>query len=136
MKIRGMILLTLFLLAASSLATAQIYKCEGPDGPVYSDRECGPDAASVELAKTSGISGVSDETKAELAQKKAQREEERATNSNTSTNNNYQSNMVNAEPAGRWIRPYRKPGSGQNDRPTNLPAASLKPAKGTTVKRR
>ena len=136
MKIPGVILSALFLMAASPLATAQIYKCDGPDGPIYSDRECGPDAASVELAKTSGISGVSDETKTELAQKKAEREEERANNSNTNTDNNYQSNTVNTEPAGRWIRPYRRPGSRLVDRPTNLPATGVKPVKGSTVKRR
>ena len=136
MKIPFNFISVLVVLAISPLATAQIYKCDGPDGPVYSDRECGPDAATVELAETSGVSGVSDETKAELAQKRTEREEARTTNSNASTNSNYQYNTANTEPAGRWIRPYRKPGSNPGDGPTNLPATSLRPTKGASVKRR
>lgn len=138
MRIPLTILSALLVLAFSSLATAQIYKCDGPDGPIYSDQECGPNAASVELAETSGVSGVSDETKAELAQKKAQREEARTKNSNanTNTNSNYQFNTENTEPAGLWRRPYRKPGSNPVDRPANLPAKSPRPAKSATVKRR
>lgn len=135
MRIPFTISSVLILLAISPLATAQIYKCDGPDGPVYSDRECGPNAASVELAETSGVSGVSDETKAELAQKKAEREEVRTNNSNVNTNNNSQFNTANTEPAGRWQRPYRKPGSNPGDRPANLPATGPRPAKSSTVKR-
>ena len=132
MKKSRTVLIAVASLLISPMAIAEIYKCDGPDGPVYTDRKCGPDAATVELADTSGLSGVSDETKADLARKKAERAEARA-NSTTSAVNNYQYNTVNTEPAGRWVRrPYRRPG----DRPTNLPAAGQKPAKSVVGKRR
>jgi hypothetical protein len=133
MKKSRSVLIAVASLLISPLAIAQIYKCDGPDGPVYSDQECGPDAASVELAETSGISGVSDETKTELAQKKADRAEARTDSSSTRTNNNYQNNTVSTEPAGRWERrPYRKP----DDKATTLPETGQKPAKSVVAKRR
>ena len=83
----------LIAMAVAPGALAQVYKCEGPDGPVYSDRECGPAAAQVEFKNSSGVSGVSDETKTGLAEKKAQRAQNR--NNRSSSNNapvvNYQS---------------------------------------------
>jgi len=105
-------LVALIIMVISPWTTAQIYKCDGPDGPVYTDRVCGPDAERVELSETSGLSGVSDETKAELAAKKADRElareEERKRNSNSTVINN-QYTTINTEPAGRWLypRPWR-----------------------------
>ena len=104
------VLIALISLAITPMATAQIYKCDGPDGPVYSDRECGPDATHVELSKTSGASdGVYDETIAELAEKKANREQAR--NSKQARNSNIDHTEIsnlNTEPAGRWVRNPRR----------------------------
>ena len=122
MKKSRTVLIAMASLLISPMAIAEIYKCDGPDGPVYTDRKCGPDAASVELAESSGLSGVSDETKADLARKKAERVETRANSSNPSPVNNYQFTTINTEPAGRWLRrPYRKPHDRPHDRPYDRP---------------
>ena len=118
-------LVVLFALATTPLAIAEIYKCDGPDGPIFSDRECGPGATSVELAETSGLVGISDETKTELAEKKAEREAERnearQRKGNTTVINN-QYTTVNTEPAGYWLRrPYRRPGHGRPEVPPAIP---------------
>jgi len=92
------------------MAAAQIYKCDGPDGPVYSDRECGADATHVELSTTPEVSGgVYDEAKVELAEKKAKRAQAR--NSKQARNSNIDQNEIGnlnstvaTEPAGRWVR--------------------------------
>ena len=103
-------LIALIALAITPMATAQIYKCDGPDGPVYSDRECGPDATHVEVSTTPGVSdGVYDESKVELAEKKADREQARnskqALNSNIDhTDFNNLNSAGTTEPAGRWVR--------------------------------
>ena len=132
MKKSRTVLIAMASLAISPMAIAEIYKCDGPDGPIYSDRECGPNAANVEIAETSGVSGVSDETKAELAQKKLEREEDKGNTSSPSANANYQYNNTGTEAAGRWDRrPYRKP----VDRPSTLPVGQ-RPVKGASVKRR
>ncbi len=136
MKKSRTVLIALASLLISPMAIAEIYKCDGPDGPVYTDRECGPDAASVELAETSGLSGVSDETKADLARKKADRAEAKANNS-PSPVNNYQFTTINTEPAGRWLRrPYWKPHDRPYDKPETLPAAVQLPAKSVVGGRR
>ncbi|MDH3903765.1 MAG: hypothetical protein OEU84_10075 [Xanthomonadales bacterium] len=70
-------LVTLTALAIAPVTVAEIYKCDGPDGPVYSDQKCGSDAANVELQESSGLSGVSEQDKADLAEKKLEREQER-----------------------------------------------------------
>jgi len=116
-------LVFLIALAITPVATAQIYKCEGPDGPIYTDRDCGPGATSVELAETSGLGGISDETKAELAEKKAAREaarkEARSLQAKATVINN-QYTTVNTQPPGYWWRrPYWRPG---HDRPEVPPA--------------
>lgn len=101
-------LITLIILAISPVATAEIYKCDGPDGPIFTDRKCGPDAKSVELLDSSGLSGVSDETKAELAARKAEREQAREESRKRGDNRtviNNQYTTVNTEPAGRWLYP-------------------------------
>jgi hypothetical protein len=119
MKKSRTVLIAVASLLISPMAMAEIFKCDGPDGPIYTDRKCGPDAVSVEVAETSGLSGVSDETKADLARKKAERAEARANSSSPSPVNNYQFTTINTEPAGRWLRrPYRKP----HDKPVTLPA--------------
>jgi len=88
------------------LATADIYKCDGPDGPVFTDWECGPDAIHVELSDSSGLGGITDETRAELAEKKASREKSRnRVNKTTVINNQY--TTINTPPVGYWpSRPY------------------------------
>ncbi len=130
MKKSRTVLIAVASLLIPPMAIAEIYKCDGPDGPIYTDRECGPDAATVELADTSGLSGVSDETKADLAQKKEERAEARANSSSPSPVNNYQFTTINTEPAGRWLRrPYRKPHDKPHDKPEHLPAAGQLPAK-------
>lgn len=102
------VLAALALMAVTPVTSAEIYKCDGPDGPIYSDRKCGPDAAHVVLSDTSGLTGVSDEVKAELAERKAERErlreENRKLQSNrTVINNNY----TTIQPAGHWLNyPY------------------------------
>ncbi|MDH4021401.1 MAG: hypothetical protein OEU84_17545 [Xanthomonadales bacterium] len=126
------ILIILPALAFTPVASAQIFKCDGPEGPIYTDQKCGPDATNVEISDTSGVSGVSDETKAELAQKKADREKSRNSGNNAAVNNN-QYNTLSTEPAGRWTRrPYERPGR----KASSVPSASQQPAKGATVKRR
>ena len=103
-------LVMLITLAFIPVASAQIFKCDGPNGPIYTDRECGPDATNVEIAESSGLSGVSEETKAELAKRKADREQARAEDRKLKKNRtviNNQYTTVNTEPAGRWLnRPY------------------------------
>jgi hypothetical protein len=106
------ILIALNLVAFTPLAFAEIYRCDGPDGPIFSDKKCGPDAASVELVDTSGLTGVTEEIKAELAQKKADREREREeirklNNNRTVINNQY--TTVNTQPYGHWPNPYWRP---------------------------
>ena len=115
------VLIPLTLMTLSSAALAEVYKCDGPDGPVYTDRKCGPDATSVEFTESSGISGVSDEVKAELARKKAEREAvETEPELNPNANPVYQFNTINTEPAGYWL-----PGSFW--RPGNRPPQRPKP---------
>lgn len=107
-----LILIALILIAFTRGAVAEIYRCDGPDGPIFSDQKCGPDAANVELADTSGLTGVTDEIKAELAQKKADREREREEirklNKNRTVINN-QYTTVNTQPYGNWLNPYWRP---------------------------
>lgn len=71
--------LILIALLFPALAAAQVYKCEGPDGPIYSQRECEPGAAKVTLPDPSaGLGGqVSRQTQIDLAQKKLYREQDR-----------------------------------------------------------
>ena len=97
----GKILVVLISVAITPLATAQIYKCDGPDGPIYSDSECGPGATNVEIEDTSGLSGVSDETKTELAVKKEEREEV-STRKNEAVENVPENNTVISGQAGEW----------------------------------
>ena len=80
MSIYKKILVTLILLANASLALAQIYKCDGPEGPIYSDKECEPNAATVELSESAGLTGISDEELSELAEKKSDRDQARNRN--------------------------------------------------------
>ena len=54
MKRHRISLFTLITLAITPAAVAEIYKCDGPDGPIFSDKKCGSDAANVELPESSG----------------------------------------------------------------------------------
>ena len=97
----GKILVVLISVAITPLATAQIYRCDGPDGPIYSDSECGPGATNVEIEETSGLSGVSDETKTELAVKKEEREEVNA-RKNEGVENVPENTTIISGQAGEW----------------------------------
>ena len=123
-----MILTAFVALIIAPVATAKIYKCDGPDGPVYSDMQCGPNATDVVLAETSGLVGISDETKAELAAKKADREQardERQKRDNNRTVINNQYTTISPEPVGRWYGgPYRRP---KPDRPHIQPLPQRSP---------
>lgn len=108
------------------VAVAKIYKCDGADGPVYSDRECGPNATNVVLQESSGLSGVTEEDKNALAEKKLAREEEReqarelarSRRQQTTVINNQYSTYTSGYPSRWWG--LNRPGLG--DRPVNLPA--------------
>jgi len=132
MNSRRTILVVLISLVIAPVATAKIYKCDGPDGPVYTDWECGPDATKVEVLDTSGLGGITEETKAELARKKADREEARnRKDGGTVINNQY--TTINTQPEGYWVgRPYlRKP-----HREPRPPAVVPTPLPSTVVFRR
>ena len=75
MAICRIFITTLIVLANTSVALAQIYKCDGPDGPIYSDQECAPNAATIEIPDSAGLTGVSDEEISELAEKKSDRDQ-------------------------------------------------------------
>jgi len=104
-----LILITLITLVIAPAAVAEIYKCDGPDGPIYSDKECGSDAANVELPESAGLSGVSEQDKADLAEKKQEREQDRelareqAQNQKGSDAKN-QNNGNTTEDSGYWVR--------------------------------
>ena len=112
-------LVILVTLVITPAAIAQIYKCDGPDGPVYSDKECGPGAANVELTESSGLSGVTEQDKINLAEKKLEREQARSQNQQGSAVNN-QSNSYTTESPGRWVRGRNLPKN--RDKPSTLPA--------------
>jgi len=112
-------LITLLTMVITPAAVAQIYKCDGPDGPVYSDRKCGPDAANVEVRESSGLSGVTEQDKINLAEKKLEREQARSQNQQGSALNN-QSNAYTTESPGRWVRGRNLP--RDRDKPSTLPA--------------
>ena len=100
-------LITLITLVITPAAVAEIYKCDGPDGPIYSDKKCGSDAANVELLESSGLSGVTEQDKTDLAEKKLEREQEReqarSRNQQGSVVNN-QNNVYTTEDPGYWVR--------------------------------
>ncbi len=117
-------LITLVTLVITPAAVAEIYKCDGPDGPIYSDKKCGSDAANVELPESSGLSGVSEQDKADLAEKKQEREQEReqaqSQNQKGSEVNN-QNNVYATEDPGYWVR--------DGDRLRNLDKSKILPGK-------
>ena len=131
-RISWITLVTVIALVITPAAVAKIYKCDGPDGPIYSDRECGPNAEDVKLAKSAGLSGVTEADKSALAAKKLEREQAQAQSRNqrsTTVNNQYITNVT--EPAGRWVRGRNRP--LDRDKPVNLP---VRPRPVTPRKRR
>ncbi len=119
----------LVLLATAPAASAQIYKCNGPAGPIFTDKVCGPEATKVEIEETSGLGGVYDETIAELAKDKAQREAERTAANRLKANPtviNNQFTTVNTEPAGYWLNnPYLRPLHRPRPRPEPKPEPAV-----------
>ena len=127
MSIYKKILVTLILLANASVAMAQIYKCDGPEGPVYSDMECEPNAATVDVLETSGLVGISEDEKAVLAEKKTARDQAyNRTNDDALMVN--QNDTLTTQNNGRWVR-----GRDQlkhridSGAPVPLPAAQPRP---------
>jgi len=119
-------LVTLVALVITPAAVAQIYKCDGPDGPIYSDKECGPDAANVDVLESSGLSGVTEQDKNALAEKKLEREQAREqaqSRNQQGTVVNNQNNTYNTENPGRWVRGRNRP--RDRDNANTLPAKSL-----------
>ena len=117
-------LVTLAALAITPVTVAQIYKCDGPDGPIYSDRKCGSEATNVELQESSGLSGVTKQNKTDLAEKKLERKQERerarSQNQQGSVVNN-QNNVYTTEDPGYWVR--------DGDRLRNRDKANILPGK-------
>ena len=106
-RISFLALVTLVTLAITPAVVAQIYKCDGPDGPIYSDKECGSEAAKVEITQSSGLSGVSEEDKKALSEKKLEREQEREQSRSQSQQGsvvNNQNNVYHTEDPGYWVR--------------------------------
>jgi len=100
-------LITLITLVITPAAVAEIYKCDGPDGPIYSDRKCGSAATNVELQESSGLSGVNEQDKADLAEKKQEREQEREKARSQKQQGSAVSNQNNVyatEDPGYWVR--------------------------------
>jgi hypothetical protein len=128
MKTYKIFLLALISMAIAPFATAQVFKCDGPDGPIYSDRECEPGAEKVELSQSSGLGGISDETKAELAQKRQAREQERNQASNAGTVNN-QYNVASDQNTGVWRRGRPRVNNPANKVPVARPLPSARPAR-------
>ena len=117
-------LITLITLVITPAAVAEIYRCDGPDGPIYSDKKCGSDAANVEVRDSSGMSGVSEQDKADLAEKKAKREQEREQAQSRNQQNkevNNQNNIYPTEDPGYWVR--------DGDRLRNLDKGNILPGK-------
>lgn len=84
------------LVLIAPLAQAQIYKCEGAEGPVYSDRPCSDQAEIVTVRdSSSGIApGPSDEAKQYLADKRDQRASDRAQRASAPASNQPQAPVV------------------------------------------
>ena len=131
-------LITLVTLAALVIApatVAQIYKCDGPDGPVYSDKKCGSEAAKVELQESSGLGGVTEQDKANLAEKKLEREQEQEQAPGQNQQGiavNNQNNVYTTENPGNRVRDGNRP-KGQDN--ANIPPGKTLPATSPTEPR-
>ena len=126
-------LITLVTLAITPAAVAEIYKCDGPDGPIYSDKKCGSDAANVELLESSGLSGVSEQDKINLAEKKQEREQEREQAQSQNQKGNVVNNQSDAyitENPGIWVQDQNRVRDrvNANTLPAKQPSAKPQPA--------
>ena len=110
-------LVILATLAITPATLAQIYKCDGPNGPIYSDRECGTEAVTVELQESSGLSGVTEQDISDLAERKLEREKKReqarSQKQQASASNN-QYNVYTVEDPGYWDRDRNRLGDRDN----------------------
>jgi len=77
MNIYRIIIVALVVFTNGTAAMAEIYKCDSPDGPIYSDKKCAANATIVELSDSTGLTGISDGDKAALAQSKSDRDKTR-----------------------------------------------------------
>jgi hypothetical protein len=100
-------LVTLTTLAITPATAAKVYKCDGPDGPIYSDRKCGSEAVNVEIQESSGLSGVTEQDISDLAEKKREREKKRElarSKNQQSIVPNQQREIYTVEDPGYWDR--------------------------------
>jgi len=100
-------LVALATLAITPATVAQVYKCDGPDGPIYSDQKCGSEAVNVELQESSGLSGVTEQDINDLAEKKLEREKKREqarSQNQQSSVPNQQKEISTMEDPGYWDR--------------------------------
>lgn len=128
MPIFRIFITALIVLSNASVAMAQIYKCDGPDGPIYSDQECAPNAATVELSESAGLTGISDEELSELAEKKSDRDQARNRNTEGTVIENQSTIDLTTYNDGRRVRGRdqlkQRIDSGV---PAQLPAAQPRP---------
>ncbi len=115
------------LLTISPLAMGTIYKCDGPDGPIYSDMECGPAAATVKVSDSAGLNGDYDSVRSDLAEKKSARDQDRGLSKNNNVIKN-QPQTYTSEPNGRWLRGRERIGNGE--KPSQPIAKPAKPRTG------
>lgn len=74
-------MLCLILMAFVPTSIAQIYKCETPDGPVFSDLECSSEAQLIELEDSSGLGvAVSQAERDAIVSNREQRDQQSAIN--------------------------------------------------------
>ena len=122
----------LFLLASAPLAADTIYKCDGPDGPIFSDKPCAPDASTVTVKDTTGLSADYDGVRSDLAEKKTARNQEGALSKNNQKVNP-QPQTYTSESNGRWVRGRERLGS--REKPSQPIARPVTPRKGAGGRR-
>ena len=131
-------LLLWFVFLAASAAQAEIYRCDTPEGPVFSDQACGDEATSITLDEdSSGISGgPPEEVRESLAAKRQAREEARARQREQSARRSDREVIYlpgdNSDPVfwpGRGYpnRPNRPPRPEHPVQPTPRPPDTLRP---------
>ena len=129
------ILVLFFPLAVS----AQIYRCETPQGIVFSDKECGSEASVVELAEEShGLGGgPSEEVREYLEQKRQERAEARELARQFAPSQPSSAPVVQSQPVETvallpgYLRPVRPGRPGVKPRPRPLPERPTRPGPGS-----
>jgi hypothetical protein len=96
-------MVALITMSFAPMAAAEIFRCDGPEGPIFSDEKCGSDSAIVNIEESAGLTGVTDQTKSDLAEKKLEREQDRNQSGDRAVNS-YGSNSSTTEANGRWVR--------------------------------